>query len=192
MLTFRPARERIWYAADDTDGGGKPDPDTKPNGDDDDTGDDEDDEPSGDELAKWKALSRKNEKAAKQAQRELDRLKQSTQTDAERAVEAAKEEGRKEALAKATEKVVKSEIKAAATGKLANPGLALKLLDRDDFVDDDGEIDERALKRAIDDLIKENPGLALRRGGGGFDGGARRTGDDDSDMNALIRDRMRR
>lgn len=83
------------------------------------------------------------------------------------------------ALGKANERLVRAEIKAAAAGKLANPALAIKLLDLSSFdVDDDGEVDATAIGTAIDELIAKEPYLAVAQGDakrfqGGADAGAR-------------------
>src|SRR5690625_6678195 len=52
-----------------------------------------------------------------------------------------------EALAKANARIVRSEVKAAAAGKLADPSDAYKFLDLDQFeVDDDGNVDEDEIR----------------------------------------------
>ena len=83
-----------------------------------------------------------------------------------------------ELLARATERILKSEVKAAAAGKLADPADAHRFLDLASFeVDDDGNVDEDEIADAIDDLIKEKPYLAAqggRRFKGSADGGARK------------------
>lgn len=94
--------------------------------------------------------------------------------------EAAKvrQEAEGAALAKANERLVKAEIRAAATGKLANPALALQLLDVKAFdVNDDGEVDSDAITAALDDLIKNEPYLSAQGGKrfqGTGDGGPRK------------------
>ena len=105
-------------------------------------------------------------------QRELDEAKGTDEaTKAAREVESA-------ALARANDRIKKSEVKAAAKGVLADPGDAFKFLDLDDIeVDDDGNVDEDAIASAIADLVKQKPYLAAqgeRRFRGGSDGGARK------------------
>ena len=85
------------------------------------------------------------------------------------------------ATARANARILRSEIKAAAAGKLADPKDALRFLDLDKFeVDTDGEVDEDEIAEAIDDLLKKKPYLAAaaqsgrRRFEGGADGGARK------------------
>lgn len=84
----------------------------------------------------------------------------------------------REALSKANERILKSEIKAAAAGKLADPTDALALLDLSQFeVNDSGEVDASEIADAIEDLISRKPHLAakaVRRFQGTADGGAAR------------------
>jgi hypothetical protein len=64
------------------------------------------------------------------------------------------------ATAKANARILRSEIRAAAAGKLADPRDALRLLDLDAFeVDEDGQVDEDEIADAIADLIKAKPYL---------------------------------
>ena len=80
------------------------------------------------------------------------------------------------ALAKANERILKAEVRAAAAAKLADPADALRFLDLSVFeVGTDGDVDGAAVAAAIDDLIKNKPYLAAqgKRFEGGADGGAR-------------------
>jgi len=81
------------------------------------------------------------------------------------------------ALAKANERILKAEIKAASAGKLADPLDALKFLDLGQFeVGDDGDVDSGAIAAAIGALIADKPYLAAQGGGrfqGSADGGTR-------------------
>lgn len=80
----------------------------------------------------------------------------------EQALEAARREGREEGQGKANERIVRSELKAAATGKVRNPALALKLIDTSAIdVDEDGEVDADAVNDAIVALLEEYPELAV-------------------------------
>lgn len=75
-----------------------------------------------------------------------------------------------EALAKANERILKSEIRREAKGLLADPNDALTFLKLDEFeVDEDGSVDESALKQAIEALLEDKPYLAAQ--------GSRFTGD---------------
>jgi hypothetical protein len=69
------------------------------------------------------------------------------------------------AMAKANERIVKAEVKAAAAGKLADPADALVYLDPSQFdVDDDGNVDADEVADAIEDLLKRKPYLAAQGG----------------------------
>jgi hypothetical protein len=94
--------------------------------------------------------------------------------------EALRAEGRREATLEANTRILRSEVKAAAAGKLADPADAHRFLDLSKFeVDDDGNVDEDEIADAIEDLIKRKPYLAAAQGGqrrfqGTSDGGARK------------------
>jgi len=90
----------------------------------------------------------------------------------EQALEAARAEARAEVTTKANERLLRSELKAAATGKLADPTDAALFLDLSAFdVNDDGDVDSDALSDAIADLIARKPHLAAGKPSR-FDGGA--------------------
>lgn len=96
--------------------------------------------------------------------------------EAEYAAEQAKRETEQAALAKANGKILRSEIKAAAKGVLADPADAYKFLDLDSFeVSDDGDVDVNAINEALKSLIDTKPYLAAQGGRfqGSADGGAR-------------------
>ncbi|MFG2670495.1 hypothetical protein [Streptomyces sp. NPDC048445] len=82
------------------------------------------------------------------------------------------------ATARANTRILRSEVRAAAAGKLINPKDALTFLDLDQFeVDEDGQVDEDEIADAIEDLVKERPYLAAataKRFQGTGDGGAAR------------------
>lgn len=95
----------------------------------------------------------------------------------EQALEAARAEARTEATTLANKRILRSELKALATGKLADPTDAALYIDLDDFtVNDDGETDTDALNEAIDTLLEKKPHLAAQkqnRFNGDADGGAK-------------------
>lgn len=72
------------------------------------------------------------------------------------------------ALAKANERILKAEIRAAAAGKLADPKDALLYLDLASFeVGTEGEVDSKAVLAAIEALVKSKPYLAAQGGSPG-------------------------
>jgi hypothetical protein len=112
--------------------------------------------------------------------------------EAEFAVEQAKREAEKAALAKADEKILRAEIKAAATGVLADPADAYKFLDLASFeVGDDGDVDVAAISAALKNLTDSKPYLAAqgKRFQGTADAGAR---NDAAGPTQLTRDDMSR
>jgi len=119
--------------------------------------------------------------ARKTAERELASLRadlaNKDKPAEEQALIAARAEGATAATTKANERIVRAEVKAAATGKVKNPALALKLIDTSGIdVNDDGEVDSDALNQAIADLLTEYPELAADGGsrfGGSGDQGAK-------------------
>lgn len=121
-----------------------------------------------------KAQAREHAKALEEMRAELERLKSGEQED-----ETAKKirEAESAALQKANARILNAELRAAATGKLADPADALKFLDTSAFeVDADGNVDADAIAEAIADLTEKKPYLAAqgtKRFQGSADGGAR-------------------
>jgi hypothetical protein len=104
------------------------------------------------------------EKAAKAATAELDKLRQATATDQEKAVMAAKAEGRTEALREAGTRLVEAEVRAAAAGRGVDIDALLEGVDRSKFLDDEGEPDRKLIQEWIDRIVpaqeeQEQPGF---------------------------------
>ena len=120
----------------------------------------EDGNGAGSQTAVLADLAKERDKRQK-LEEEITELKKKQMTEAEKAVADAKEEGKKEATLEANRRIVKSEIKAAAGGKLSNPEDAAALIgDLDRFITAKGEVDDKAIAAAIDDLVKSKPYLA--------------------------------
>jgi hypothetical protein len=126
--------------------------------------------------ARWKT----ERDARRKLEEEMEALKApaaSGTTDQAAAAEI-KRQATRDANAKANARILKSEIKAAAAGKLADPSDALAYLDPKSFeVDDNGDVDAEELADAIDDLLTRKPYLAAKavsRFQGTGDGGAAR------------------
>jgi hypothetical protein len=92
--------------------------------------------------------------------------------------EAIRREAAREATTKANARILRSEIKAAAAGKLADPTDAALYLDLDKFeVDENGDVDAEEISDAIEELLTRKPHLAATarpRFQGTGDGGAAR------------------
>lgn len=133
-----------------------------------------DDAPKGDETD-WKAEARKWEKQAKAnkaAAEERDKLKASQMSDQEKAVAAAKAEGHAEAMKTAGTKLATAELKAAAKDKGLDLASITDLIKVEQFVGEDGEVDEKAIKAAVAAFAKIAPAPAPGRSGAPLPGGS--------------------
>lgn len=119
-------------------------------------------------LAAERQARKDAETRATQAERDL----RAATTDQEKAIAEAKAEARREVLDEANARLIRAEVVAAAAGKLANPQLAVKLLDLTAFkVDKDGEVDVKDIEKALDKLLTDEPYLKAKRSPGNADGG---------------------
>lgn len=117
--------------------------------------------------AYWKDKARKHETTAKArgdydaVKAELDRLKAATQTDAERAVEAAKTEASTAAKAEARNQyvplLVSAKLEAALAGRMPADKIAAQVdfLDHTKFLTDSGEVDTDKVKQYADGLVPD-------------------------------------
>lgn len=130
--------------------------DTEPGGTDDELEGDSEDESEDDGEA---ALGDPGKKA-------IDRMKAKLKEERRRRQELeAKYEppnqSEQDAVARANKKILRSEVKAAAAGKLNDPADAYRFLDLDQFeVSEDGDVDEDEIAAAIAELIESKPYLA--------------------------------
>jgi hypothetical protein len=143
------------------------------------------------------------EKARSQTERERDdalaRLKEfeeksksDSEKERDKAVREAEERTRKEITGTANARLVKASVRVEAATKLADPEDAVRFLNLDEFsVDDDGEVDGKAIASAIDALLKQKPYLAAKgkTPKGDVDQGVRQNGGDTSNAKGV--DRMR-
>ena len=124
-------------------------------------------------------------KAERLARREAERKARELETErdnaskepAEQALDQARREAAAEATGAANKRILRSEVRVAAKGRLADPGDALVYLNLEEFeVGEDGEVDSEAIEDAISDLLKRKPYLAADTGEkfrGGVDQGAK-------------------
>ncbi|WP_228979700.1 hypothetical protein [Streptomyces sp. DH12] len=109
---------------------------------------------------RWKAERERRRELERQLA-ERDKPADGDQPDPEAIVRQAEQA----AMAKANERIVRAEVKAAAAGKLADAADALRFLDLSQFeVDADGQLDAEEVADAIDDLLKTKPYLAAQSG----------------------------
>lgn len=110
-------------------------------------------------LARMKDKLKTERTARLKAEQERDEAKGVTEQ------EQARREAEATVLAKANDRILRSEVKAAAKGVLADPADAYKFLDLAEFeVDDDGNVDEDAIASALADLVRTKPYLAAAQG----------------------------
>jgi hypothetical protein len=95
---------------------------------------------------------------------QVTKLRNAQMSDHEKAIDAARAEGRTEAVKAAGLKLAAAEFRAAAAGKLADPGAALALLDLSQFVKDDGEVDTASLSDVVGKLVAQLPPPAAAPG----------------------------
>lgn len=146
--------------------------------------------PDKDESAQWKALARKHEKAEKAARAELDKLRQASMSEQEKAVALARAEGRAEAAKSANERLLRAEVRSLAAPLLADPDDAVHLLDLSGYEpDENGEYDRRAIQADLAALVKTKPYLGTQPGTGSGEGGPRGRSDPPSlNGDPLLRD----
>lgn len=118
-----------------------------------------------DRMKQERTAARAEAKAAKDALEALQaQLALKDKPAEEQAIEQAKAEARAEATTAANKRILRSELKALATGKLADPADAHLYINLDDFtVDDNGDVDSDALTDAITDLLEKKPHLAAAK-----------------------------
>lgn len=148
-----------------------------------------------DQLKADLAAERKARQAAasqaKALQKQLDSLTAANKSETERAIDKAREEGAQEALSKANVRLVKMAIRSEAKDKLADPTDA-DVLDPSMFeVDENGDVDTKAIKGELDRLLKEKPHWAKKDSKpGSVNQGARGSAAKATDMNSWIHQAM--
>ncbi|WEB38756.1 hypothetical protein MOV08_05185 [Streptomyces yunnanensis] len=103
------------------------------------------------EAEKWKALARKNEARAKSNFEELEELRKAQMSDQEKALEAARQEGRNAAAGEFGTRLVGAELKAAAS-KAGTELPSSDFLDLNKFLGEDGSPNSEAIDSFISSL----------------------------------------
>lgn len=121
---------------------------------------------------------------AKASAAEVEKVRQASMTEAEKAVAEAETRGRTAATADFGKRLATSKFEALASKR--NPAFdtapVLEIIDVGRFVGDDGEPDEKSITAAVEKLVP-----AAEAGVPNFDGGPRGTPPAPSGMNGLIR-----
>lgn len=114
-------------------------------------------------IDRMKAERNAERKRAAAAEAELENLRNAGATEQEKAVLAARKEGETEATKRANDRLVRAEAKAVAAGsKFRDPSDVIAQLGSQlagITVDEDGEVDQKALKALVDGLAKSKPYL---------------------------------
>jgi hypothetical protein len=108
--------------------------------------------------------------------KQLTDIQKANETETEKAINAAKEEARKGALAEATPRLVEAEFRAAAAGRMTAEQLKelTEDLDMSKYLTDSGEVDVERITKKIDALA---PAKEERKAAPTFGGGPRKTSD---------------
>ena len=137
-----------------------------------------------DALRPWRALAQ--ELGVKSPSEIKNRLTDITKEQEESAQERDRRDA--EILSKANTRVIKASIKALAAKEFSDPEDAVLNLKVSDYeVDDDGNVDEKAVRRDLEALLKRKPHLGSVSKKVDFEGGARRTSSAPQSMNERIR-----
>lgn len=121
---------------------------------------------------------------AKAAKTEADKFRQSSMSEADKAIADARTAGRTEAVTEFGKRLARTEFDAIAGRRNADfdTASALEWVDLSRFVGDDGEPDAKAIKAAVERLVP-----APANGPPSFDGGPRNSAPASQDMNAMLR-----
>lgn len=125
-------------------------------------------------LDRMKAERAQAVKESKELRRELEQVRLSSLSDAEKAVEMARAETRTETLRSVGGRLVDAEVRAASAGRLATDQVdaLLEGLDRSRFITDDGDVDREALSSWVGRFAPTTPAPARF---GDVDQGVRKT-----------------
>lgn len=136
-------------------------------------------------LAEWKQRAKDAERASRAQAARLKEIEDRDKSDLEKASERAT--AAEQRAAAMVERTVRAEVRALAAATFADASDAAAFLNPKDFVDGDGDVDTKAVEKALADLLKRKPHLGKEAAPPSFDGGARTTAGAPTDMNALIR-----
>lgn len=135
-------------------------------------------------LDRMKADKKAAETEAKTLRAELDKIRQASMSETERAVAEAKAAGRTEAASEFGKELAREKFDALAGRRNADfdTAKALEYVDLSKFLGEDGRPDPKAIAAAVERLVPQAAG-----GPPSFDGGPRGTAPKGGDMNSLLR-----
>lgn len=137
----------------------------------------------------WKAEARKHEKRAKEnakAAEELEKLRAAAMTEQEKAVAAAKAEGHAEAMKAAGTRLAAAELKSAAKDKGLNLAKVQEFIRVESFVDDNGDVDTKAIEKAVAAFAEVAPPPAPAKSGAPLPGGSGSRPNTTTSLNAAV------
>lgn len=108
-------------------------------------------------LTEERKARRDADKRAKAAEQELQKLREESMDAQQKAIAAARDEGKAEARSSYGARLVDAEVKAAAAGRSVDVDALLDGLDRTRFLDD-GEPDVEAIASWVDRIAPVTPG----------------------------------
>lgn len=142
-----------------------------------------------DALRPWRSLAQ--ELGVKSPSEIKNRLAAMTEEQEKSAQERDRRDA--EIISKANTRVIKASIKALAAKEFSDAEDAVLNLKVSDYeVDDDGNVDEKAIKRDLEALLRRKPHLGSVSKKVNFEGGARKTAEGPPNMNDRIRAAARR
>lgn len=147
--------------------------------------------PAGDDMATLTKTLLAERKARRDAEAKLEQREKESMTETERAVAAARDEGRAEASTAAARRLAAAEFRAAAAGKLGNAEAWMDVIDPGKFIGEDGEPDRAAIEATVAKLAANNGNGKTESNGNGksdalppglsFPGGVRQPADAQGD-----------
>ncbi len=151
----------------------------------------------------WQTEAKKVAKEREQLRAELERLQEASQTEQEKALNEAAKKAREEAVSEWRPRyeglIKRNTALQLLGGRVKAPSLLLPHLNLDSIeIDESGQVDETAIRVAIDRVLEEYPFLANEDGSGGApihhgDLGPRRNSTSGKhDPNELLRAALRR
>ena len=127
-------------------------------------------------------------RVSREARTRVAELERVGMSEADAAIAEAKEAGKAEERRTAGSKLVAAEFKAAIVGKFSDAKAVLDVVDLSRFVDDDGDVDDKKIRTAVDALLASVVKAPAGRIPGGARGDESEGGDSSDDW---MRDKLR-